>query len=467
MDRRAFAAGVSAAVLSTPAWASQPGPDPRDFGAVGDGKTNDLAPFMAALRAAADARRPLRISQPLFLGLKNADDSIELRSGARLVFDNGSITYDYCGSPLLWGANVSDVKLLRPNIVFSGRMPLHLPPSIGTFFDQRLRPTKGLPGRELMATIGFYGCRNIEIISPRFRAATMAFDRLVSRCIVIGAAPDGSLSRDVIIRDFEADGFYMGIVAWSVDGLSIQKMRTKRWGQLNTSTYAWEAPAHPIYVTPLGASRNVVATDLIDEGQEVGPYYGAGSTSYKFTGVERGLCLARLHSLRSAGLLDFHSRDFSIRDLYWRGGRPEAIAVNKVIRGIPYSKGPGEFSGGEMRNVTLVLPDGMNDYPVALGGNHPANMDHCLFSNWTLAYGGDRQSSSTPLVVASMSNSRWENLRVLAPMMRRQLVVLRIDNGGAHNRIAATVVGPGSGVARIAAGKPGDDNEAVIARSLG
>jgi hypothetical protein len=360
---------------------------------------------------------------------------MRLSSSAMLSFEGGSVRYDYVDSPLFWAADARNIEIRDADIRFSGRMPLHTPAQLPAFYDQYLRRRRAMAGRDLMAAFAFMGVEDVRIIRPRFQALTMAADTLIIRCISIGEHDDGRPSRNITIEDFQADGFYMGILGWGIDGLTIRGMRTKRWGQLNTTKYAWDCPAHPIYIAPRSPSRNVVCTDLVDEGLEVSPWLGAGSTSFKFTGVAEGLRLGRLHSRRSAGLLDFHGRDFLITDLDWAGDNPQAIAANKVIRGVPYTKAPEEFSNGVIRNVSLSLPHEMDDYAVALGFKDPRNVDRCRFENWRLRLPGARQRPSTPLIVGSMSRCTWSDIQVSAPSVQGDLIAMRIDSGGGGNKI--------------------------------
>lgn len=436
MSRRSFLASGAASTLSGPAV------DPTDLGAVGDGRSNDLGAFKQAIAVAAERGLPLKITRQHYLGLRNASDSIQLKSGAILNFEGGSVRYDYVGSPLFWAKDAKNIEIRNARVEFSGRMPLRLSTEIPTFFERVLQRTSPMPGRELMAAFGFYGIENLKIFSARFEATRYEQDTLIIRCIVVGGHDDGRPSRNIEIQDFHADGFYMGILGWHIDGLTIRGMRCRRWGQLNTAKYAWDCPAHPIYIAPLGETRNVVCTDLIDEGQEVSPWYGAGSTSFKFTGVTDGLRLARLHSRRSAGLLDFHGRNFVMNDLEWAGQSPDAIRANKVIRAIPYAKTSDEFTGGIMRNVRLTFPNEMDDYPVALGWQDGSNVDGCLFDAWNLSVPGDRQSPSTPLILASMSRTTWRDLQISAPRASGEMLAMRIDNGGTGNTVDLHVRSP-------------------------
>lgn len=433
-SRRSALRQIGAAAAAPFTLAAARGVDPMHCGAAGDGRTNDLAAVTRAVSVAAERRLPVVFTRPHHLALKGAADSIALPSGSTLVFQGGSLIYDYVGGPVLWGKDVADIRILNPWIRFNGRMPAALQKSIPEFYATRLQPKVGVPGRDTMAAIGLYGCSNVEISGARFEAMTMAPDTLIPRCIVIACYVDGRQSRNVTIRDFQADGFYFGVMAWGVDGLQIDGLRTRRWGQLDTTKYSWEAPSHPIYVTPQAPSKNVTATNLIDEGEEVAPYYGAGSTSFKFTGVSENLTLSNLWSRRSAGLLDFHGKNFNISGLFWQGRTPEAIRVNKVIRGVPGDKSE-EFSHGVMKDVHLILPAEFADFAVGLGGVKGDNFSACTFSNWLIEYAGDKLSPAAPLIRASMSRCTWRGLRVNAPDMDHPYTILRVVNGGTGNQI--------------------------------
>lgn len=415
---------------------------------------NNLAALKVALTAAQVSKR-LVIDIPVSVAMTDQNDPLRLFDGLRIDFvGQGSVTWDAFGLPLFWAKSVRGLRINNPVIYFSGTAQTSLPAANASFYDDVLdRSANGFPRRDVMAAFGLFGCSDVEFVNPRFLATDYSSSAtLMQRAITISDYEDGSPSTNIrILGSMDLDGVTMGLLAWGVDGLSLEGMITRRWGQLNVATYTWEVACHAIYITAQRPNTNMVFRDLVDVGPAVpGTTHAAAPPhSFKFIGVSGG-SVGSMIGARPSGILEWQTKGtvdvpFTFGPIEWTGTSDADMATTGAIT-MPGTGGPGSGLAEHTQFSTIVLncPDDMSDEVITsvLAWPEADVVRFIDFGQITINYAGSVQSSSTPLIIGAFTDCLF-NVTVMAPAWTvANALIVRIDNGGSDNTMDITTHGP-------------------------
>jgi len=415
---------------------------------------NNLAALKSALSAAQASKR-LVIDVPVSVAMTDQNDPLRLFDGLRIDFVGaGSVTWDAFGLPLFWAKGVSGLRINSPVIYFSGTAQTSLPAANASFYDDVLdRSANGFPRRDVMAAFGLFGCSDVEFVNPRFLATDYSSSAtLMQRAITISDYEDGSPSTNIrILGSMDLDGVTMGLLAWGVDGLSLEGMITRRWGQLNVATYTWEIACHAIYFTTQRPNYNVTVGDLVDVGPAVPGTIHAASPphSFKFIGIAGG-SVGSMVGARPSGILEWQTTGtlaapFTFGPIEWTGTSDADMATTGAIN-MPGTGGPGSGLAEYTQFSTIVLncPADMSDEVITsvLAWPEADVVRFIDFGLITINYAGNVQSSSTPLIIGAFTDCLI-NVTVMAPAWTvANALIVRIDNGGSDNTMDITTQGP-------------------------
>lgn len=416
---------------------------------------SDIDALKAAVAEADATGQMLLIDAAVTASISAATDPVLLPSDLRIDFiGTGSVTWDAFGLPLFWAKGVSGLRINNPLIYFSGTALTSLPAANAAFYDDVLdRNANAFPRRDVMAAFALFGCSDVEFVNPRFLATDYSSSAtLMQRAITITDYEDGSPSTNVrILGTMDLDGVTMGLLAWGVDGLSLDGLVTKRWGQLNVATYTWEIACHAVYFTTQRPNYNVTIGDLVDVGPAVPGAIHAASPphSFKFIGITGG-SVGSMVGARPSGILEWQTKGtaetpFTFGPIEWTGTSDTDMATTGAIN-MPGTGGPGAGLAEHTQFSTIVLncPADMSDEVITsvLAWPEADVVRFIDFGQITINYAGNVQSSSTPLIIGAFTDCLF-NVTVMAPAWTvANALIVRIDNGGSDNMMDITTQGP-------------------------
>lgn len=417
----------------------------------------DLAALKAGVAEADATGLPLYIDIAVVAVISAATDPVLLPSDLRMDFiGSGSVTWSAFGLPLFWAKNVSGLRINNPVIYFSGMAATTLPAVNGTFYNDVLdRNSASFPARDAMAAIALFGAVDCAISNPRFLATDFSSSaNLMQRAITIANHEDGSPSTGIRLSGItEFDGVTMGLLAWGVDGLEIDYVATRRWGQLNIAVYTWEVACHAVYISAQAQNANVVTGPLVDEGE---PVPGANLTSapphsFKLRKVAGG-SVESIVSHRGCGALEWCTTGtaevpYTFGPIEWWGttnsDMTSAGVINMPLTLAANVSGQAEYTTFE--SVVLHAPSDMSRTIITAvtGGSNVADLvRNVTFESITIDYPGSVQSASVPLIAGSMSGC-YIAMTVLAPnWVVANANMARFDSGGSNNVMDFTTQGP-------------------------
>ncbi len=300
-----------------------------EFGAIGDGMTNDREALREALRMTASAGDTLVIDKPLFVEIPEEKAMpIRLYPNTTVRFEGkGKLIVKHDKLPVFWSLDASELSFTNMVVEYKG---IHSPVFDQSFaadlndhlFKQLNSAIRWTGPAAFMSVFHLRGGSGFTFVSPHFIADTIDPAALFALCFYFGGSDIASPISRIRITSPVFDGYYMGILSQNFDGLYLTDVHSIRYGVLPSGDGTspggdggWFPPPHILYNS--AASTNLVLDGVLDEGVFVGGG-NWGQTSLKPTRIDQ-FVIRNVTSHRDHGLIDFNGSNGQLENLSWRG----------------------------------------------------------------------------------------------------------------------------------------------------
>ena len=296
---------------------------PEWFGAVGNGTTNDLEALRKAITYSSQNGYICLLRKKYYVALTTENSPIELLSNTKIEFTkDAELKYDFFGLPVFWAMGRSNIKITGGTYTFAGTLTTALPAVTATFNTQKIKasyPSGSFPDRDVQAMITVVNCTDVQLSGMNMYSAGATNTTMMNKPISV------AYSSRVTIRDLYIDAAHWGCLAWAVSYFTFENVKQRMHGQLQTSVYTWEAPAHVLYVPNFAGNGFVTCRNITDLGIEVAGTSNEGANSVKIFAPNS--VVENIFSSRPQGILDFGGDDSSVKNLHWYG---ENVPLAKI-----------------------------------------------------------------------------------------------------------------------------------------
>lgn len=272
----------------------------KDFGAVGDGVTDDGPAFRNALIALSNGGKLIVPSATYYFNVTGDATSLVVPSNVEIAAEPGTVfKWAYWGSPLLAIVNKQNVYVKNIKFVWSG--------TFGTTSGARDGFGWGTttPAYEYCAHVLVFGSDNVSLTNLECAGNTTS--NVQNNFISVNGKSDGSKSSGLQIFNITSNDVCQTIVGSNQTQFSISNLFSNRYSNASNALYG---PAHVIYAT--GGWTYGYINDIVDLGTKLNAYTsGAQTLSIK---TSNDVVVTNIQTKRDEGSLNYQNLNRCVFD---------------------------------------------------------------------------------------------------------------------------------------------------------
>jgi len=437
------------------------------FGAAGDGTTNDIAAFTAALAWLEGAgggvlEVPAGDYRIAFTGEDPRDDVLQVPDGTTVAGEPGAtIRWDYTGLPLFLFDRTGNAGLRDLSFVFTGEAgTLERFPGrtyaydCEAFLSHLAIPADCFPNYELATWILTVGAESTTFENLSFESATRGNAHAFAYAIVLKPLTDAEPVAGNVVRNLRLRDFHTGVLAVAQRDLVVSGIDADR-----RATNDVVGSGHVAYVSDDGnrsTSRGVLIENIV-EGSDV---YAPDLGTLAIKGIKGGT-VRDVVSRHPGGLIQSIKmlEDVTFENLRWESDTASTPA--SVIYIVP-----SEVRDVTFRDIEIVAP--RCNCTVLSNAGLPEEHREIRVDGLYVERAASEPMAN--LMYLAVHDSRFENV-VFKPTAydpRANFSLVDFREGADGNRVTGAVIGPLAMPEMVRVnGDPGTDNRGDVVLDRG
>jgi len=272
----------------------------KDFGAVGDGVTDDGSAFRNALAALSAGGTLIVPTATYYFNVTGDATSLVVPNNVEIDAEPGTVfKWGYWGSPLLAIVNKQNVSIKNIKFVWTG--------TFGTTSGSRDGFGWGTttPAYEYCAHVLVFGSNNISLTALECAGATTA--NVQNNFISVNGKSDGTRSSGLQIFGITSNDVCQTIVGGNQTQFSISNIFSDRYSNASDPLYG---PSHIVYAT--GGWAYGIINGIVDLGTKLSAYTsGAQTLSIK---TSNDVTVLNVQTKRDEGSLNYQNLNRCVFD---------------------------------------------------------------------------------------------------------------------------------------------------------